>query len=211
MPTTGTTARTMAASRERLPDHLAHLRLVRIEADPVDEAQPHGHSVPMRYRDQPTTEVSRRLACPPEVAWEVVTDIELSLAHSPELRKIRWVEGSEVAVGNVFRGDNENPQRGAWSTDSIVTEVEPGRRWTWDVQGDQGPMATWGFEVDPAGGGCIVRQWGRLGPGRSGLTLFIKAQPDKESRIVEGRLAQWREGMEANLAEVERRVASSAS
>lgn len=160
----------------------------------------------MRYRDQPTVEVSRRLSCSPEAAWEVVTDIELPLAHSPELRKVTWTTGDRVAVGNVFRGDNESPQRDPWSADCVVTEVEPGRRWTRDVQGDRGPMATWGFEVDPTSDGCIVRQWARLGPGRSGLTLFIKAHPDKESRIIEGRLAQWREGMEANLGEVARRT-----
>lgn len=160
----------------------------------------------MRYRDQPITEVSRRLACTPEAAWAVVTDIELPLGRSPELRKVEWVTGTGIAEGNVFRGHNESPHRGPWSTDSIITEVEPGRRWVWAVQGDRGTMASWGFEVDPTADGCIVRQWGRLGPERSGLTLFIKAHPDKESRIVEGRLQQWREDIEANLDEVARRV-----
>lgn len=161
----------------------------------------------MRYRDQPTIEVSRRLSCPPEAAWEVVTDIELPLAHSPELRKVSWTTGSGVAVGNAFRGENENAVRGAWATDCVVTEVEPGRRWTWDVHGPDGVMATWGLEIDPANdGGCIVRQWGRMGPDPSGLTPYIAAYPDKEARIIDGRLREWQAAMEANLGEVARRT-----
>lgn len=174
----------------------------------MDEAKFHGHSVPMRYRDQPTAEVTRRLPCTPEAAWAVVTDIELPLAHSPELRKVQWIEGDGVAVGNIFRGDNETSGLGGWSTDCVVSDVEPGRRWTWAVRGRGGVMATWGFEVDPTSdGGSIVRQWGRMGPDPSGLSIFIAQHPDKESRIIEGRLQQWREGMEANLDEVARRTA----
>lgn len=173
----------------------------------MDEAQFHGHSVPMRYRDQPSVEVSRRLPCSPAAAWDVVTDIELPLANSPELAKVAWSTGGAVAVGNAFRGDNENAVRGGWTTESVITEVEPGRRWTWDVHGPDGVMATWGFEVDPTDdGGCVVRQWARMGPDPSGLSHFIAAHPEKESRIIEGRLQQWRAGMEANLDEVARRT-----
>lgn len=173
----------------------------------MDGSEIDGHSVAMRYRDQPSIEVSRRLPCSPAAAWAVLTDIELPLAHSPELRKVGWVEGDRVAVGNVFRGDNENSVRGGWSTDCVVTEVEEGRRWTWDVHGGDGVMATWGLEVDPTGdGGCVIRQWGRLGPDPSGLSAFIAAHPAKEARIIEGRLEQWRAGMEANLDEVARRT-----
>lgn len=172
----------------------------------MDEPQFDGHSVPMRYRDRPTIEVSRRLPCPPAAAWEVVTDIELPLAHSPELKRVLWSAGTEVAIGNVFHGENENAVRGAWSVDCVVTEVEPGRRWTWDVHGPDGVMATWGFEVDPGREGCTVRQWARMGPDPSGLSVFIDAHPEQEARIIEGRLQQWRDAMEANLDEVARRV-----
>lgn len=173
----------------------------------MDEPQLHGHSVPMRYRDQPSVEVSRRLPCSPAAAWEVVTDIELPLAHSPELKGVMWTRGTEVAAGNVFQGENENAVRGTWRVDCVVDDVEPGRRWTWDVHGRDGVMATWGFEVDPTDdGGCVARQWARMGPDPSGLSQFIAAHPEKEARIIEGRLQQWRAGMEANLDEVARRT-----
>ncbi len=44
-----------------------------------------------------------------------------------------------------------------------------------------------------------MRQWGRMGPGRSGLSLAIDRMPEKEGRIIDNRLAEWRVGLKANL------------
>jgi hypothetical protein len=38
-----------------------------------------------------------------------------------------------------------------------------------------------------------------MGPGPSGLTPAITAQPAKEARIVARRLAEWQRNMQANL------------
>jgi hypothetical protein len=48
-----------------------------------------------------------------------------------------------------------------------------------------------GFEVEPAGDGVLIRQWGRMGPGPSGLTPAILAQPDKEAREIVRWLSEW--------------------
>ena len=56
-----------------------------------------------------------------------------------------------------------------------------------------------GFEVQPAGDGVLIRQWARMGPGPSGLTPAILAQPDKEARIVARRLSEWQQNMQVNL------------
>jgi hypothetical protein len=39
-----------------------------------------------------------------------------------------------------------------------------------------------------------------MGPGFSLLRRAIAAMPDKEERIVAGRLREWQDGIEANLA-----------
>ena len=120
--------------------------------------------------------------------------------RQPGAERVEWIHGDTVTVGNRFRGHNSNPARGQWTTESLVVEVEEGRRWVWDVQGDGGqPMASWGFEVEPDRGGTLVRQWGRMGPGRSRLSEVIDQMPEKEARIIDRRLAGWREGMRANL------------
>ncbi|MEU1205886.1 SRPBCC family protein [Nocardia sp. NPDC005825] len=157
----------------------------------------------MRYRDQPTVEVSERVTCTPAQAWALVTDITLPSRVSEELATVEWLgESDGVVVGARFRGTNRHQALGDWSTECEVIEVEAERRWVWAVHGPEGVSATWGFEVDPANSGVIVRQWGRMGPGPSGLNVAITALPEKEARIVANRLVEWERNMRANLAAV---------
>ena len=154
----------------------------------------------MRYADQPTVEVQERIAGDPATIWEMVTDINLPARFSPELQQARWVEGDAVAVGNRFTGDNRSDYMGEWSTECTVVEVDPGRRWVWAVYSGDNHMATWGFEVDPGREATTVRQWARLGPDPSGLTIAIQSMPDREGRIIAKRMDDWRSAMTANLA-----------
>lgn len=155
----------------------------------------------VRYRDCPTVEVSRRIAVDPDTAWTAVTDIALPTRFSAELQGVAWLDGAtEPVVGARFEGVNRNEHLGEWTTTCTVTEVDPPRRWTWDVSAGGEAWSTWGFEVDPVRDGVVVRQWMRMGPGRSGLNIAIDAMPDREGRIIEVRLAEHRAAMEANLA-----------
>lgn len=154
----------------------------------------------MRYRDQPTVEVTRVLPWSPEISWERVTDIALPTRTSTELHKVEWLDGAtHVEAGARFRGHCKHHALGEWSTECTVVEVDPGSRWVWQVDGPDGASATWGFEVEPSRQGSLVRQWGRMGPGPSGLTFAILATPEKEGRIVARRLAEWAENMQATL------------
>ncbi len=162
----------------------------------------------MRLRDNPIIEVTRKLPCTPQRAWELVTDIALPTAAEGELQRVEWLDGADaVAEGARFRGYNRSDELGEWHTDAVITEVEPGRRWVWSVcVGEGAPWATWGFEVDPAREGALVRQWARVGDGASPFAAFVAAQPEKEARIIDYRLGVWRAGMEANLDELARRA-----
>ncbi|MFG1935294.1 SRPBCC family protein [Mycobacterium sp. NPDC048908] len=154
----------------------------------------------MRYRDQPTIEVTQRVRCDQATAWRHVTDITLSQRCSNELQSTEWLDGADhVEVGARFRGRNQHDAFGDWETVCEVIEVDDQRRWVWNVIGPEGVSATWGFEVEPTSDGVLIRQWGRMGPGPSGLTPGIAAQPDKEARIISRRLAEWQHNMQANL------------
>ncbi|MBA0045370.1 SRPBCC family protein [Mycobacteroides sp. LB1] len=161
----------------------------------------------MRYRDCPTIEVSQRMSGTVTEAWALVTDITLPTGCTGELITAKWLDGADkVAVGARFRGTNGG-DGSEWNTVSVITEVEPESRWVWNVLSDGDTYAaSWSFEVEPASDGVIVRQWGRLGPGPSGLTPAIVAMPEKEARIVSRRLQDWRAGMEANLQEIAQRL-----
>ena len=154
----------------------------------------------MRYRDQPTIEVAQRVRCDVATAWAFVTDITLPARCSAELQAVEWIDGSDgIAVGARFRGRNKHVAFGEWEAVCEVVEVEDQRRWVWNVQGGDGIGATWGFEIEPASDGVLIRQWGRMGPGTTGLSVGIAAQPDKEGRIVARRLSEWQQNMQANL------------
>ncbi len=155
----------------------------------------------MRWRDNPTVEVTERIAVDPDTAWAAVTDIALPVRFSAELQDAAWLDGaSGPAVGARFEGRNRNEHLGEWTTTCTVVEVEPPRRWTWEVSAGDEAWSTWGFEVDPVRDGVVVRQFLRMGPGRSGLNIAIDAMPDREARIIEVRLAEHRAAMAANLA-----------
>jgi Polyketide cyclase / dehydrase and lipid transport len=161
----------------------------------------------VRYRDQPTIEVTQRVRCDVPTAWGYVTDIKLPVRCSAELQSAEWLDGADgVKVGARFRGCNQHTALGIWETVCEVVEVEDQRRWVWNVFGPDGVGATWGFEVEPASDGALIRQWARLGPGPSGLSIAIAAQPDKEARIIAGRLSEWQKNMQANLDWIRRQI-----
>jgi hypothetical protein len=154
----------------------------------------------MRYRDQPTVEVTQRVRCDVPAAWKLVTDIGLPARCSSELVAVEWLGDADgVEVGARFRGSNEHAAMGSWQTECEVVEVDEGRRWVWNVVGPDGVGATWAFEVEPTSDGVLIRQWARMGPGPSGLTHAIVARPELEGRIVARRLTEWQENMQFNL------------
>ncbi|GAA4472981.1 SRPBCC family protein [Rhodococcus olei] len=157
----------------------------------------------MRLRDTPTVEVTARLTCSPERAWALVADIELPTRADGELQRAEWLDGAtEVAVGARFRGHNASAQ-GEWHTEPEIVEVEDGRRWVWRVGPADAPISLWGFEVDADGDRALVRQWAKVGTGRSPLSDFIDQHPDTEAAILDHRMSVWRDSMTANLAVLE--------
>lgn len=163
----------------------------------------------MRYRDCPTIEAALKIGTTVDAAWAVLTDIEVPARFSPELERAEWLVGHEVAVGNRFRGVNRNEHYGEWATECVVTEVEDRQRWTWDVTHGEEVSSSWGFEVEPASGGVLVRQWVRMGPGPSGLSISIAAMPDKEARIIARRLQEFHAAMTANLEGIRKLLESA--
>jgi hypothetical protein len=154
----------------------------------------------VKYVDQPTVSVETQIEADAAAVWRFVSDIELPARFSTEFEGATWLEPADRAVvGATFRGHSRHPAIGEWQTTSIIVECDAERRFAWQVQGPDGPAATWRFEIEPTSTGCLLRQWAQMGPGRSGLTPAIEAQPDKEERIIERRLDEWRTNMRATV------------
>lgn len=157
----------------------------------------------MRYADGPTVEAGVYVAAPPERVWELVSDIHLIASISAELQEVTWLDGAQApAVGCAFRGRNRHPRVGEWTTTSRVVVCEPPRVFGWDVEDPERPTASWRFELTARDGGTELRQWARMGPGPSNLTPIIAAMPDREERIVAGRLREWQAGIDANMTAI---------
>ena len=158
-----------------------------------------------RYADTPTVEVETHVDAPPERVWVVVSDIGLMPTMSTELQRIEWLD-EPGAVGSRFVGHNKHPAIGEWSSPAQVIEREEPRVFAWAVGDPADPAATWRFTLEPDGAGTRLRQWVQMGPGRSGLSRAIEAMPDKEQKIVHGRLTEFEANMTATLAAVRERV-----
>jgi hypothetical protein len=151
----------------------------------------------VKYADCPTAEVEVTVLAPAERVWRYVSDVSFPAQFSSEFKGAEWLD--EPGAGARFVGHNEHAALGAWETTSWVTRYEPGRAFAWAVSDRDEPSATWWFTIDEVEGGVVLRQGGRMGPARSGLSIAIDAMPDKEERIVARRLDEWRANMQATV------------
>jgi hypothetical protein len=155
----------------------------------------------MRYAEGPTAEATIQVAAPPEALWPLISDIHLVASLSTEVQEVAWLgDVREPALGAAFHGRSRHPAVGEWTTTSRVIECTPPRVFAWAVENPDNPTATWRFELIPRPGGTDLRQWARMGPGDSNLTVAIRARPHKEERIVAVRLREWQAAIDANLA-----------
>lgn len=157
----------------------------------------------MRYCDTPAIDVAIHVDAPPARVWPLVTDIHLIAEISPELMRVEWQgDVTGPAVGATFVGHSYHKAVGEWRTTSIVTEYDEPKVFAWMVSDVDNPTAIWRFTLRPERDGTLLTQWAQMGPGPSNLTFAIERWPDKEERIVAGRLAEFQAGMTANLARI---------
>jgi uncharacterized protein YndB with AHSA1/START domain len=121
-------------------------------------------------RDRPraaraTVTVERVVAAPPEVMYELVSDVSDMGRWSPETAACRWVApATGPAVGAWFRGENRRRGR-RWTTTCTVIAADPGRRFGFDVVLGRRPVSRWTYAFEPHDQGCrIVETWTDLRP-----------------------------------------------
>lgn len=165
----------------------------------------------MRSLDGLSVQCDVQVAADTARVWELVTDIELPARFSPELQRVRWLDGvDQPAVNARFEGFNHNELLGEWRTVSYVIELDAPRVFAWAVvdadnrfgggtADPRTPAATWRFVLDPLADGTRLRHEVRLGPARSGLNSVIEQMPEQEQEIIQFRLDYLRNGMKSTL------------
>ena len=159
----------------------------------------------MKYSDGPSIEVETYVEAPPEVVWDLVSDVTTPVRFSSELQEVTWIDDRH------FRGRSRHPAIGEWETVSTVVAHQPGEVFAWVVGDAEHPSAQWRFSLKADGSGTRLRQWMRMGPAPSGLNAAIEARPDKEERIIARRLDEHRTNMEATIAGIRALAEGAAS
>lgn len=159
-----------------------------------------GPSDPVCFNDGPGTFVEVDIAAPPSAVWPLLLDINLPSEYSEEFQSARWPEGVDgPSLGARFIGANKNAQIGEWELDCFIDKFDPESSFGWITSDQENPGASWWYKLTPTDAGCHLRYEVSLGPGPSGLTHVIGLMPEKEPRIINGRLRELHTTMQRNV------------
>ena len=113
-----------------------------------------------------TGEVSVRMAAPPSVVWDLVSDVTRIGEFSPETFEAEWIRGATgPAVGAQFKGHvKRNGVGPTYWTLCTVTACETERVFEFAVGNDAVTANNWGYRLEPDGDGTLVTEYFRLEP-----------------------------------------------
>jgi hypothetical protein len=100
--------------------------------------------------------VSSIIAADPAALYDLVADVTRMPEYSPETIKVTWTgKHTGPEVGATFKGVNKLGKL-TWSTKPVITEADPGHRFSFKVPGAAGP--TWTYAFEPVAGGTRVTE-----------------------------------------------------
>lgn len=107
----------------------------------------------------PTTgSASIEIAASPGSVFAILTDLERLPTLSPENERCEFLgDSTRVEIGATFRGYNRARDY-EWHADCVVTELEPGRSFAYEVPPGFEHATTWRYVVASSGDGCIVTE-----------------------------------------------------
>ena len=149
-----------------------------------------GPGTPISMADGPGTMVEVDINAHIDDVWAAVTDIDLPARFSDECTGAAWDEGFDgPALGATFTGRNHLDSMGDWEVPCFVDVCDEPTAFGWCTSDPDNPGARWRFELQPLmGGGTRLIYRLLLGPGPSGLTMFIAQTPQKAPRAISNRL-----------------------
>jgi nitroreductase len=152
----------------------------------------------LRFDDGPGAVAEADVDAAASVVWALVTDLDLPARFSTEFLGAEW-EGDRRGAGATFTGRNHHPAVGEWTIRCFVDAWEEDRAFGWTTSDPDQPGARWRFDLEPLPGGTRLRFRYVIGPGPSGTTAAIGANPGKEARVLRRRLDEVRANMQRTV------------
>lgn len=155
---------------------------------------------------EPTAQSSIEIAAPPELVYELVSDVPNLPDWAAEIQRCTWVGGATgPVVGAKFKGHNEHKKR-KWGSLNVVTAADPGREFAFQVRIAGAPSALWRYRIEPTDDGCrVTESTRRLTPRPVALAvnrlfLGIRDRDDHNQANIERTLARLKDHAEALAA-----------
>jgi nitroreductase len=152
----------------------------------------------LRFEDGPGAIAEVDVEAPPAAVWPLITDIGLPARFSDELLGAEWTDDRR-GVGAVFIGRNQHPAVGEWTVPCFVDACDEPRTFGWRTSDADNPGARWRFDLEPAAGRTRLRFSYVIGPGPSGTTAALAANPGKEARVLRRRIDEVRANMQRTV------------
>jgi len=150
------------------------------------------------------------VACAPDGAWDLITDIERIGEFSPECIDAKWIDGaSEPGVGARFEGTNhvvttyqDEEIDFTWIRVCTVTAATRPTLFAYAVgdRFDATPACDWEVQIEPTANGCRITQRFQHRPqGLSGTRLAADSDPERAAEQVRERTAELKSGIGETL------------
>ena len=152
----------------------------------------------LRFVDGPGLIAEKDIQASAGAVWDLVTDLNLPARFSTEFLGAEW-DSAQRGVRATFTGRNQHPSIGEWSVRSFVDTWTVGRSFGWRTSNFDNPGARWRFDLEPSGAQTRLRFSYTVGPGRSGTSAAVHANPDREGRVLRRRLDEVYVNMQATV------------
>src|SRR5215213_5903198 len=158
----------------------------------------YGPGEALRFEDGPGAVAEVDIDASPARVWELVADVNLPARFSSEFVGAEWA-GDERGVGAVFHGRSQHQAIGQWTIPCFVDAYDEQRSFGWRTSDPDKPGARWRFDLEPRPAGTRLRFSYAMGPGPSGTTMAITANPGKEARVLRRRLDEVYANMQGTV------------
>ncbi len=110
-------------------------------------------------QDLTTDTVERYIEAPPEVLYDILSDVTRTPERTPDIVRCEWIKGATgPAVGARFKAINTAGKRMKWFNKPIVTVADPGREFTFERTEPFGGTIEWKHVLAPEGSGTRVTE-----------------------------------------------------